>query len=123
MRNLLICTIVFFMFMFTAGCSREIVSTADELVMSDRTATTASGIEARLRFYDGVGELSIKFPQESQALCIRGTLAVDDKNFYIISQELKKTYTFSYKVYADRALVTYNGETLVFYNEEVENTN
>ena len=121
MRNLLICTLVILLVLFTLGCSREVVSSADELVMKNRVATTASGITARLSFYETTGELTVNFPDDTQTVSIKGALAVDDERFYIISDELKKTYTFSYKVYADRVCVTYNGETLVFQNEEIEN--
>lgn len=123
MKKCVICLSFFVVFMIFAGCSKVVASSADELMMTERWAETVSGAKAELKFYDGMGELSIKLPDEKEPVIIKGKACADDKKFYITMQEYGKTYAFSYKIYGEKVEVGYAGESLFFYpTEEEDNT-
>lgn len=109
------CSITMVIFLFFTACDRVVVTSADELLLTERYAQTASGMKARLCFSDGEGELKIEFPTGENAVSIKGVVSVDEEKFYITSKEFGKTYAFSYKVFTDRAEITYGSQTLNFY--------
>lgn len=115
MKKYLFCLLILIINLFFSSCDRVVATPSDELFLTDRVAETASGIKATLRFFDGEGELKIEFPTGEEPVTIRGTVTADTDKFYITSREFGKTYIFSYEVYTDRAEITYNSQTLVFY--------
>ncbi len=122
MKKYLFCSIILIFSLFFSACDRVVATSADELLLTDRYAQTVSGIKASLSFSEGEGELKIEFPSGEKPVCIKGVVAADEENFYITTKDLGRTYTFSYKVFSDRAEITYDSETLIFYPAESENT-
>ena len=100
--------------MVLTSCTRVVATSADELFLTDRYASTASGMSASLCFSEGEGELRISI-DDNEEVVISGAVCADKEKFYITSRENGRTYEFFYRAFADRAEVTYLGETLVFY--------
>lgn len=103
------------------SCKAVTVTSADELLKNSWVAENKSLLKAELSF--NIRENSAKLTIEDQngeEFSVNGVFAVDSKNLYITSSKLAKTYEFSYKVYKDRLLLTYNGSELTFYAKEKE---
>ena len=105
----LICTL--------CGCEEVVLTSCDELVYRNWYTENISGVGATLEFSENSAVFTVTEDKNAVAV-ISGTLAVDSNKFYITSDDLACTYEFGYEVFADRANITYNGETLVFYPVE-----
>ncbi len=110
-RFLLIMLSLVLLFALSA-CRKVIVTSADELTSKSWYAETLSGLKAKLSFETNTATLIITGEEEVR---LSGHLAVDPERFYITSTENFRTYTFSYRVFTNRAEVSYNGAKLVFY--------
>ncbi len=111
--SFILCTITFALVF--CSCKSVNLTSADELISKSWQVTNQSGISGELQFDIAFSEakLIIKDEEGSIAL-IDGTFAVDKDNLYITSTTLCKTYRFSYKVYKDRVVLSYNGCELIF---------
>ena len=96
-----------------------IVTSADELTSKNWQAETLSGTKGTLIFQGDTASLTIE--SSTDEITLSGHLSIDSKNFYITSSEYFRTYTFSYSVFHNRAIIGYGGDTLVFYpvNREI----
>lgn len=113
---------ILLLIMALCACRQVVVNSADELRMSDWQTETKNGMQAELTFEGDTGAFCIKSATDDEVTVISGTAAIDSTDFYITSSELCKTYTFAYKVFHDRAEVTYQGDTLTFYAMEKSTT-
>ncbi|MBQ8572783.1 MAG: hypothetical protein IJ451_04900 [Ruminococcus sp.] len=106
--------IITFALIFTS-CKSVNLTSADELLSKTWHVTNQSGICGELKFDvdSSEAELIIK---DSQGIIasVCGVFAVDKDNFYITSTTLCKTYTFGYKVYKDRVVLSHNDYELTF---------
>jgi len=97
------------------GCKRSVETPADELTLRNWQTKNPSGISAKLEFADDSGKFTIYDSENNPAVVIEGALAIDSKCFMITSDRLCRTFEFGYKVFKDRAEITYDSQTLVFY--------
>ena len=113
---LILCIITFLL--VSEGCNMVTVNSADEVVMGSWIATTANNTEATLNFDvdTNVAFLKIK-PQSGKEKLIDGVFAIDSEQLYISTEQLKETFVFGYKIYADRLILEYNGVELTFISE------
>ena len=112
-----ICVIVLIALSFVfvlCGCEEIVVTSCDELTSRDWYTENISGLGATLEFSGDNATFTVT-ENKKQAAVISGSLAVDSEKFYITSNKLACTFEFSYKVFTDKAQITYNGETLTFY--------
>ncbi len=91
---------------------------ADELTVNNWEVRNPSGIGATIEFDGDYARFTIYEENKKVGAVIEGTLAVDDKNFYITSPDLCTTFTFEYRVFGNRAEIVYNSQTLVFSRVE-----
>jgi len=105
---LFLCLFTFF------ACARQIKTSADELTTRNWKICNISGVEATLEFKGDRAIFSITDPNDKGSAVIEGALAVDDKSFYITSEKYSETFEFGYRVFKDRAEITYGAQTLVF---------
>ncbi|MBQ8001369.1 MAG: hypothetical protein IJ298_09295 [Ruminococcus sp.] len=103
-----------------ASCQSVVLTPADELTSRNWQTETASGLRASLAFCEDSASLVIASSQDEVTLS--GKLSIDSNRFYITSEDMFRTYTFSYQVYANRAEITYGTDTLVFYPVALEET-
>ena len=113
-KKTLILSIVFLCVFTLFACSRQIRTYADELTTRAWKIKNPSGIEATLEFKGDRALFIISDPIEKDSVVIEGALAIDDRKFYITSEEYYTTFEFGYQVFKDRAEIIYNNETLVF---------
>lgn len=100
-----------------SGCTKVVQSDADVLRSKVWYAENISGISASLEFF-GDKACFVVFDGGKQVASISGFAAVDKENFYITDDAYASTFEFGYKVFENRAEVTYGSETLVFYSAE-----
>ena len=117
-RFAFILCIITFACVFSA-CKDVNITSADELTAYRWCVLNQSGVSATLAFDKASGTAYMKITdQNGEEAQIKGVFAVDKNNFYITSEDLSKNYTFGYKVFKDRVLLTYNGITLEFRAEK-----
>ncbi len=115
MKKICIFSAIILLAFCLCGCRRVVVTTADELEMSNWSAQTRSGMTAELLFCEDTASFKVYDSKEKLLSEIQGVFAIDGKNLYITDSGLCKTYIFGYKVYGDRAELEYSGEVLTFY--------
>ena len=101
-------------FVFFTGCQRTVETSADELTSKVWVCENQNGIVAQLSFDGSFARFSVSGAEEGEIYEIYGRYAVDSEKFYISSDELYRTYEFTYKVFKDRLLVSYKENTLEF---------
>ncbi len=98
-----------------SSCQRVVITSSDELISRSWQCETLSGIFATIEFYTTQATFTVYDTKGKQEAQICGALTIDSEHFYITDSNLKKTYSFGYKVYTDRAEITYMEEMLNFY--------
>ena len=101
-------------FVFLGACQRTVETSADELTSKAWVCENQNGIVAQLSFDGSFARFSVSGAEEGEIYEIYGRYAVDSEKFYISSDELYRTYEFTYKVFKDRLLVSYKENTLEF---------
>ena len=101
-------------FVFLGACQRTVETSADELTSKGWVCKNQNGIVAQLSFDGSFARFSVSGAEEGEIYEIYGRYAVDSEKFYISSDELYRTYEFTYKVFKDRLLVGYKENTLEF---------
>ncbi len=119
MRKLTVILICFINVVVLSSCQKVIVTSSDELLNRSWQCENLSGMTAEITFYDTEAEFTVCGTNGEREALIWGALAIDSEHFYITDRTLKKTYTFSYKVYTDRAEITYMDNLLTFYPVDV----
>ena len=101
-------------FVFFTGCQRTVGTSADELTSKVWVCENQNGIVAQLSFDGSFARFYVSGAEEGEIYEIYGRYAVDSEKFYISSDELYRTYEFTYKVFKDRLMVGYKENTLEF---------
>lgn len=111
-------------FFILSACTRSIETPMDELTTRNWAVKNPSGIGATLVFDADEATFTIFDSDSSEGAVISGALATDNKKFYITSDEFSTTFEFGYRVFKDRAEVTFDSNTLTFYPmEEMSQSN
>ncbi len=115
MKKICVFSAVLLLMLCLCGCRRVAVTKADELAMNNWSAQTKSGMRAELEFLEDTANFSVYDSKGKRLSHIEGMFAIDSTNLYITDANLCKTYTFTYKIYGDRAELEYSGYPLTFY--------
>ena len=99
------------------GCRPVVNTPQDELTARNWYVSNKSGIWASLEFSDDDAVLTI-YEKSRKKSEISGRYACDEEMLYITSEEYCKTFAFGYKVYRNRAEITYGDDCVVFYSEK-----
>lgn len=97
-----------------SSCRTVMVTSADELVSHSWVGHTENGMVCTIDFEADTVTMTLSSTAD-EVRTIKGALSVDDSRFYLTSNETFKTYSFSYKVFADRAEITYRSNPVTFY--------
>ncbi len=111
--SFILCIITFSVFL--SACRTVNITPANELTASLWSVKNTSSVSATLEFDASLNEALLKITDEKgERMSIDGVFAIDKETLYITSDTLCKTYTFGYKVYKDRLILSYNGYDLTF---------
>lgn len=111
--TLILCIITFSIIL--GACRSVNLSSASEVTSLCWKAENLNFVSATLEFETQLNKAILKISdEEGKSTIIEGTFAIDKDTLYITSDDLYKTYSFGYKVFKDRLLLTYNGCELTF---------
>lgn len=102
-----------------SACRTVSLTPANELTASSWSVVNPNSVSALLEFNTDESKAKLKITDEKgESYSIIGVFAIDNTNLYITSDTLCKTYSFRYKVYKDRLILTYNGYDLTLNAEK-----
>ena len=111
--SFILCIITFSFFL--SSCKTVNITSANELTASFWSVNNPNSLSATLDFDIEISKAQLIITDEKgKSYTINGVYAIDSENLYITSDTLYKTYSFGYKVYKDRLILTYNGFDLTF---------
>lgn len=115
--SFILCIITFSFFL--SSCRTVNITSANELTASFWSVNNPNSLSATLDFDTEISKAQLIINDEKgKTYTINGVYAIDSENLYITSDTLYKTYSFGYKVYKDRLILTYNGFDLTFVAEK-----
>ncbi len=115
--SFILCIITFSFFL--SSCRTVNITSANELTASFWSVNNPNSMSATLDFDTEISKAQLIITDEKgKSYSINGVYAIDSENLYITSDTLYKTYSFGYKVYKDRLILTYNGFDITFEAEK-----
>lgn len=114
MRNIKIILFIFTFALLISGCSNVNKTSADEVVTASWSTENLNGIRAELNFDINTNTAKVTIFENKSTFVIQGVFSIDNDELVIISESLKNSYHFAYKVFENRLELTYMNENLIF---------